>query len=76
MLLEKLPVPPPFVVCESVVVGFPDVFQQTPRKVTGAPLSSVIIPPDAANVVVTFVTEVVVSVGIRTGFVVKDLSLP
>ena len=45
MVLEKLPVPLPSLVCEFEMVGFGDKLQQIPRDVTAAPPSLVTFPP-------------------------------
>ena len=63
----NIPVPLPSVVWLLAVVGFEEVFQQTPLTVTVAPPSDVTFPPLVAVVWVIFVTAVVVTVG-RTGF--------
>ena len=73
ILLVKFPVPLPSVVLELLVVGFDEVFQQTPLAVTVAPPSDVTLPPQTALVEVIEDTELVVIVGV-TGevvFVVK-----
>jgi len=43
--LTKLPAPVPSAVFASVNVGEPFVFQHTPRAITAAPPSVVIVPP-------------------------------
>lgn len=58
------PVPVPLVVWVPVIIGFVVVLQHTPRAVTVAPPSVLILPPPAAVVAVIEVTAVVVSVGI------------
>jgi hypothetical protein len=50
--LVKVPVPVPFVVRESAVVGFGEVFQQTPRSVTAPSPFEVTFPPHEAVVLV------------------------
>jgi hypothetical protein len=72
----KLPVPLPSVVLLSDTVGYGEVLQHTPRAVTVAPPSSVIVPPDCADSWVTFETAVVVTVGRAGAGVVKDFSFP
>jgi hypothetical protein len=72
---EKLPVPVPFVVLESPVVGEVEVDQQTPLAVTGDPPSDDMLPPLEAVLDVIEVIPVVVNVGI-TAVVVKLNSLP
>lgn len=58
------------------MVGFVVVLQQTPRAITVAPPSEVILPPVAAVVLVIDVTAVVVIVGIRAdGLVGPKFSL-
>ncbi len=52
-LLVNAPVPEPFTVLLSSVVGLTVVDQQTPLAVTLAPPSDVIIPPEIAVVIVT-----------------------
>lgn len=69
MALVKLPVPLPFVVLEFAVVGLGEVLQQTPRAVTVAPPSLVILPPVEAVVDVTDDASVVESTG-KTAVVV------
>ena len=63
MSLVKLPVPVPSEVWGLLMVGLPDVFQQTPLAVTFAPLSFVTPPPLEALVDVTALTAVVLTVG-------------
>jgi len=68
--LVKLPVPVPSMVLLSLVVGFSDVLQQTPRAVTAAPPSDVTLPPLEALVVVFEDTAVVLkSVRFKSGTV-------
>lgn len=64
MILVKEPVPLPFVMWLSTVVGSRFVLQQTPRAVTGSPLSEITLPPDEAVVRPMFDGEVVVTAGI------------
>lgn len=68
MLLLKLPVPVPFEVLLFAVVGLPEVFQHTPRAVTLAPPSFVIVPPLLAEFVVIDVTAEVVRIGFNLVF--------
>ena len=64
MALVNVPMPVPSVVLvDKAIVGFAVVLQQTPRAVTAAPPSSVILPPLAAVVDVMEVTAVVVMDG-------------
>jgi hypothetical protein len=58
----------------NAIVGSADVLQQTPRAVTDAPPSLVILPPLVAVVLVIEDAAVVVSVGIEV--VVKLISSP
>jgi hypothetical protein len=52
MELEKLPSPDPSLVfVERSVEGLPDVLQQIPRAVTGAPPSEVTVPPELIEAV-------------------------
>ena len=76
MLLVKLPVPVPFEVLLSLIVGAGAVAQQMPRADIVPPPSSVILPPDEALVEVTDVTAVVVRVASTIGLVVNETSLP
>ncbi|MEJ7675201.1 MAG: hypothetical protein WKF59_21475 [Chitinophagaceae bacterium] len=55
--------PEPSAVLLFAVVGFAAVLQQTPRAVTAAPPSAVILPPLCTVVFVMEVTAVVVKVG-------------
>ena len=74
--LEKLPTPFPSVVLLSAIVGLGEVLQHTPRAVTLAPPSEMILPPELADVSVIFEIDVVVISGkVATG-VVNDLVLP
>jgi uncharacterized membrane protein len=66
-------VPEPSAVLLLAVVGFAAVFQQTPRAVTAAPPSAVILPPLCAVVSVKEVTAVVAKVG-KPGAVGTGLS--
>ena len=59
----NVPVPVPFVVWLPVTTGLGNVLQQTPRAVTAAPPSVLILPPLAAVVDVMEVTDVVVMTG-------------
>ena len=74
----KLPVPPPllvFVLKDIVSVGLVD--QTTPRTVTGAPPSVVMLPPPVAVVLVIELMADVVKVGTATAAVVlNDNSFP
>ena len=64
MALVNVPMPVPSVVLvDRAMVGLAVVLQQTPRAVTAAPPSSVILPPLAAVVDVMEVTAVVVMDG-------------
>jgi len=71
-LLVNAPVPVPSVVLVlNEVVGFADVLQHTPRAVTDAPPSLVILPPLVAVELVIEDDAVVESVGAATALVVK-----
>ena len=73
----KAPLPEPFVVfVVRLTVGLVDVDQTTPLAVTFAPPLELMLPPDDAVVLVTFVIAVVVRVGITAGRVVKLNSVP
>jgi hypothetical protein len=72
----KVPVPVPSVVLEFAVVGLAVVAQHTPLEVTADPPSAMIFPPDVAVVKVIELAAVVVRVGITSGVVVKNTSLP
>ena len=74
----NVPIPPPSVVLvDKAMVGFTLVLQQTPRTVTAAPPSVLIVPPLAAVVDVMAVTAVVIIVGIvEVDVVVKTESPP
>ena len=63
MALVKLPEPVPSEVFELSTVGFVEVLQQTPRAVTAAPPSLVILPPLVAVVEVRDEIAVVVKTG-------------
>ena len=64
MALVNVPMPvPSFVFVDRATVGFAIVLQQTPRTVTGAPPSALIVPPLVAVVLVMAVTGVVIMVG-------------
>ena len=76
MLLAKLPVPVPFVVYLSAIVGVPDVFQQTPLAVTEAPPSEVTFPPLVAVEAVMEDAAVVVTVEGVMELVANVTSLP
>ena len=71
-----MPVPDPSVVELSAVVGLVLVDQHTPFAVTAAPPSSVIFPPDTADVNVIELTAVVASVGTWRSWVVNEISFP
>ena len=75
MELMKLPVPVPSEVLLSAMVGFWLVLQQTPRAVTAAPPSLVILPPLVTVVSVTADIAVVVIVAKVAGMVAVT-SLP
>ena len=53
----------------SLIVGFDEVLQQTPRAVTGEIPSDVTLPPHVAVVQVTLLITAVVTVGVATGVV-------
>ena len=77
ILLTKGPRPDPSSEWGFVVVGLGAALQHTPRAVTPVPPSVRTVPPDVALVVVIFVTEVVITVGIiGFGKVVKLFSSP
>jgi hypothetical protein len=77
ILLVNTPVPVPSEVLLLAVVGFAEVFQQTPLAVTAAPPSEVTFPPLVAAVDDVVVVVPVVTVGgtVPAG-VVKVTSLP
>jgi len=59
--LVKLPVPVPFSVLLSEVVGFWLEDQQTPRDITDSPPSAVTSPPDVADdAVISMAAETVI----------------
>ena len=64
--LVNTPDPDPSVVLLSDTVGFVNVLQQTPRVVTVAPPSSVILPPLSAVISVTPFIVAVVKMGVIT----------
>jgi hypothetical protein len=72
----KLPVPVPFEVKLSLIVGDDVVAQQTPRAVIAPPPLSVILPPDTAVAEVIDVMTEVEMAGIIIGFVVNESSAP
>jgi hypothetical protein len=76
MLLTKLPVPVPSDVLLFAIVGPVEILQQTPRTVTEAPPSLVMLPPLVAVVEVMEVIAVVVRVGIEAARVEKFISFP
>ena len=68
---------PSVVLVGKAMVGFAVVLQQTPRAVTAAPPSALMVPPLVAVVFVIAVTAVVVIVGMVEGdAVVKTESPP
>ena len=73
--LVKLPKPVPFVVMLFEIVGEDEIFQQTPRAVTAAPPSLVIVPPLEAVIDVIAEITVVLMVG-KVADVVKVNSFP
>jgi hypothetical protein len=73
-LLVKDPVPLPSDVLLLDIVGFSEVFQQTPLEVTSAPPSPVTFPPDVAVVWVIAVTLAVVTTG-RVGFFLQEVRI-
>ena len=75
ILLVKLPLAVPSLVCDPVVEGLCEVLQHIPLVVTVDPPFEVILPPDVAAVRVIPETTDVVIVGI-TADVVKVLSFP
>jgi len=74
-LPAKVPVPEPFVVFESITVGFAEVPQHTPRAVTESPPWAVTLPEQIADVVVIMVISPVVTVGILISGVVLSFGL-
>ena len=80
ILLEKAPVPAPFLVESFVTVGLGEVLQQIPLAVTGVPPSEVILPPLIAVILVTEVATFVVKVAKagpdHTGIPVCDRNNP
>ena len=75
-LLTKMPEPVPSGVLESVIEGFRERLQQTPRTVIAPPPSEVILPPLVA-VVPAFKVMAVVVIVARTGaLVVNEISDP
>ena len=78
MALVKVPIPVPSVVLvDKAMVGFSVVLQQTPRAVTAAPPSVLIVPPLLAVVLVMADMAVVVMVGmVEVDAVVKTESPP
>ena len=78
MALVNVPIPVPLVVLVGkAIVGFGVVLQQTPRAVTAAPPSVLIVPPLLAVVFVIAVTAVVVIMGmVDVDAVVKVESPP
>ena len=67
--LTKLPVPAPFVVFISAVVGSSDVLQHTPLAVTALPPSPVTLPPPEAveDVIAEMVVVVTLAVQDQAG---------
>ena len=79
MALLNIPVPVPSVVLvNKAMVGFAVKLQQTPRVVTAAPASVVMLPPLVAVVMVMAVVEAVVIVAnaVDVLVLVKLISLP
>ena len=77
MLLVKVPVPVPSVVCALLMVGFWEVLQHTPRAVTEAPPSLLIVPPETALLLlIEEIPAVVREGGITAAEVVKLIWLP
>ena len=74
ILLVNSPIPVPSTVFVLSTVGIFVVLQHTPRAITGTPPSSVISPPENAELFVISVAIVVVNVG--TLSVVKLSRLP
>ena len=74
---EKVPVPVPFEVLESAVVGFCKVLQQSPRAVTEAASWAVTVPEQLAELVVMLVTAPVVTAkSVSSVSVVNAFSAP
>ena len=69
-----MPIPLPLLVKLFAVVGLGLVLQQTPRWVTAAPPSEVILPPDIAVSTDILVIEFVITVGREN--VVKLYEIP
>ena len=63
MLLVKTPVPVPFIVWLSITTGLWDIFQHTPRALTGSPPSELILPSLDAEVGPIDPADVVISTG-------------
>ena len=63
--LLKAPVPAPLTLKEFAIVGPEALFQQTPRAVTALAPASVIVPPEAALVLVIDDMAVVVKVAVK-----------
>ena len=78
MALVKVPIPvPSIVLVNKAMVGFAVVLQQTPRDVTAAPPSVLIVPPLLAVVFVIDDMAVVVMVGmVEVDALVKTESPP
>ena len=79
MALVNIPVPVPSVVLvDKAIVGFAVKLQQTPRAVTGAPPSVVMLPPLVAVVMVMADVDAVVIVAgaVDVLVLVKVISLP
>ena len=77
MLLVKVPVPVPSVVCALLMVGFWFILQHTPRAVTEAPPSLLIVPPETALLLLIEEIPAVVREGsITAAEVVKLIWLP
>jgi hypothetical protein len=75
--LVNEPVPLPSIVLLLIVVGVVlEILQQTPREVTEAPPSNVILPPEIAPDVEIVVAVFVLKVGIVTVVVLKLITLP
>ena len=75
--LVNVPIPVPSVVLvDKAIVGFAVVLQQTPRTVTTAPPSLLMLPPQLAVVLVTAVNAVVIITGIVAVVVVVKTESP